>query len=308
MNYRHLVLKSLIAALLLLNMAASRSDEPAKPEKAAADSMRGKAPGEVRDDNGLKMKLVWCPPGFFTMEQVDVNILEPLAGREDVKISPVKVLVSQGYWLGKYEVTQSEWKRVMATEPWSRDPFPKGIRGIQVNVKEGAGYPATFVTWDNAVEFCRKLTEQEHDAGRLPENWEYSLPTEVQWERACRARTETKYNFGDDESTLGDHAWFRDNARDAAEDYAHQVGQKKANAWGLFDMHGNVCEWCQDRFAVNLAGGADPAGPASSSFRVNRGGSFCDVARRCRSADRNGNTPSFRDDDLGFRIALSPVR
>ena len=171
----------------------------------------------------------------------------PIADDVDVEKDRVKVFLTQGYWLGRYEVTQSEWKEVMQTEPW------KG----KDSMKEGADYPATFVSWNDATDFCGKFTEQERDAGRLANGWEYTLPTERQWERACRAQTETKYSFGNDESKLGDYAWFDDNTGNDGEDYAHQVGQKKPNPWGLCDMHGNVWEWCHDVYAKLRSGPLD---------------------------------------------------
>jgi formylglycine-generating enzyme required for sulfatase activity len=282
--------------------------------------MRGKEPGEVRDDNGLKMKLVWCPPGFVTMENVEV-IEEPAAKKQDKPnndddevdpkdkpapeprqtetITPVKVFLTKGYWLGQYEVTQSEWKLVMQTEPWKGQDF----------TKEGADYPATFVSWNDAVDFCHKLTEQERQAGRLPNDWEYTLPTEAQWERACRARTETRFSFGDDESKLGDYAWFSANASNAEEQYAHRVGQKKVNPLGLCDMHGNVWEWCRDVYTEKLPGGRDPKVKAdektNGSFRVNRGGGWSIGATSCRSGGRGWNQPDYRYGDLGFRPALA---
>ncbi len=306
-----------VAAVAFLRMPQANPDEPEKAPTPAADPMRGKAPGEVRDDNGLKLKLVWCPPGFLTMEQVEA-ITEPAAekGNEPADdddpndkpafkarevITPVKVVLTQGYWLGKYEITQAEWKALMKTEPWKDQP----------NTKEGADFPATFVSWDDATDFCRKLTEQERKAGRLSKDWEYTLPTEAQWERACRARTETKYSFGDDESKLGDYAWIPDNTLNAGEKYAHQVGQKKANAWGLFDMHGNVWEWCRDRYTEKLPGGRDPeVNPDEKpreSLRVRRGGGWVRAAY-CRSATRKGAEPFGCWPVVGFRVALSPAR
>jgi formylglycine-generating enzyme required for sulfatase activity len=156
------------------------------------------------------------------------------------------------------------------------------------------------------------LTEQERLAGRLPSEWEYTLPTEAQWERACRARTETKFNFGDDESKLGDYAWFRDNAFKAGEPYAHRVGQKTANPWGLCDMHGNVWEWCRDIYTEKLPGGRDPevkrAGKTGRSNQVIRGASWGDGAGYCRSAFRLRDSPGDRNGILGFRVALSAVQ
>jgi formylglycine-generating enzyme required for sulfatase activity len=273
--------------------------------------MLGTKLGQVRDDNGLKMKLVWCPPGFVTMEQVEI-VEEPVTTEDEdeaapktrrvEKITPVKVLLTRGYWLGQYEATQSEWKEVMKTEPW------KGQR----LTKEGADFPATYVSWNDAVDFCRKMTEQERQAGCLSNDWEYTLPTEAQWERACRARTETRFSFGDDESKLGDYAWFSDNALNAGERYAHRVGQKKANPWGLYDMHGNVWEWCRDIYAEKLPGGRDPEvkpnEKTEASSRVYRGGGWSVDAASCRSGYRDGYQPVDRLVSLGFRVARSAVR
>jgi sulfatase modifying factor 1 len=250
----------------------------------------GTRAGQTRDDNGLKTKLVWIPPGDFTMGSPKDE-----KGRNDDE-NQVQVTLSKGFWLGQYEVTQSEWQRVMQTTPWSEKD----------NVKEGDSYPATYASWDDAVKFCEKLTEQERTAGRLPEGWSYTLPTEAQWEYACRAGTKSRFSFGDDDSDLEEYAWFYKNAPHTGERYAHLVGQKKANSWGLFDMHGNVCEWCRDRYAKELAGGTDPLGPSTGSGRVYRGGCWDDPAGYCGSAYRNWFAPARRDILVGFRLAAVP--
>ena len=312
----------LVAAFAFLWMAETKSDEPAKAPTPAADPMRGKAPGDVRDDNALKIKLVWCPPGFFTMEGWETVAEEPAAKKDDdvkdgavdpkAKLArksrpkmervPVKVFLTKGYWLGKNEVTQAEWKQALKTEPW------KGKDGT----KEGADFPAAWINWDDAADFCRKFTEQERQAGRLSNDWEYKLPTEAQWERACRARTDTRFSFGDDESKLGDYAWTDENTNKAGEPYAHRVGQKKTNPWGICDMYGNVAEWCRDDHVNKLPGGRDPEvklearTPASS--RVFRGGCFDWDAGNCGSSKRNCTLPSERFSFLGFRVALSATR
>jgi sulfatase modifying factor 1 len=218
-------------------------------------------------------------------------------GRSPDDEDQVQVTLTRGFWLGQHEVTQSEWRRVMQTAPWSGEDY----------VKEGDNYPATYVSWEDAMKFCQKLTDQERIAGRLPVDWEYSLPTEAQWEYACRGGAKSRYSFGDDESDLGEYAWFDKNALDIGEKYAHTVGQKKANAWGLYDMHGNVWEWCRDCYADKLVGGADPQGPSTDSDRVFRGGSWSDTSGDCRSASRGRSTPGDRSYDRGFRVALEPV-
>lgn len=187
----------------------------------------------------------------------------------------------------------------MATEPWKR----------RRRAEEGADLAATYINWHDAMAFCRNLTAQERKAGRLPADWEYTLPTEAQWERACRARTETQFGFGDDESKLTEFAWCRKNAWDEGEMYAHRVGQKKPNAWGLFDMHGNAAEWCRDYDGDTLPGGRDPEVKQTRwNGRIIRGGCWSSVPRLCRSARRQSNAADDRDWYLGLRVALCAVR
>jgi formylglycine-generating enzyme required for sulfatase activity len=304
MNLR-LAVKSIRLFVCILVTACCLPATESKPKEAdkattpASDSMPGKAAGQVRDDNGLKMKLVWCPPGKFTMG----------TPRWEAKISSlqdqVEVTLTKGFWLGKYEVTQSEWKQVMATEPWTT--AAKRRTREEFFTKVGDDFPAAYINWEDAKEFCREFTEQERKASRVPDGWEYTLPTEAQWERACRAGTETKFSYGDDESKLADFAWFNDNASNAGEAYPHEVGKKKPNPWGLHDMHGNVWEWCRDWCSIKLPGGRDPEVAEEGSVRgvgVCRGGAWGYPARNCRSGCRDGAITSARYDSLGFRVAL----
>lgn len=254
----------------------------------------GKTAGDVRDDNSLETKFVWCLLGTVTMERY----AHDEDGRE--KITPVSALLTRGFWLGKYEVTQKEWKQVMGTKPWDGQP----------NVSQGDGFPATHVNWDDATEFCRRLTEREKTAGWLPDGWEYGLPTAAQWLRACQAGNATAFSFGDDESKLGDYAWYEANAKNAGEAYAHRVGQKQANAWGLHDMHGNVMEWCRD-FHTDPPGGRDPEAKITMAttgalvYRVSPGGNWRGEAWRCRSARNAGSVHTSRSEAIGFRVALT---
>jgi len=236
----------------------------------------------------------------------------------DIDEEQVAVGLSDGFWLGKFEVTQSEWKHVMNTEPWKGQPL----------VKEGDDYPATHVSRDEALNFCRVLTTQERKAGRMPAGFEYTLPTEAQWEYACRAGTATRFSFGDDTLTLSDHAWWGGtgpwgNTQDEA--YAHRVGLKRPNPWGLFDMHGNVWEWCRDAYVRKLPGGHDPeVAVATKEDRlapwrrcggncigtanfVLRGGSWNRADHYCRSAFRYRFPRRATLSELGFRLALSEV-
>jgi sulfatase modifying factor 1 len=253
-------------------------------------SFVGTHAGQIRDDNDLKMKLVWCPPGQFTMGS-------PKDEKDRLDDEhQVQVTLTKGFWLGREEVTQREWHRIMQTTPW------KGKKGV----KEGDNYPATFVNWKEAMQFCKKLTEQEHGAGRLLSDWEYTLPTEAQWEYACRAWTQSRFSFGDDDSKLTEYAWFDENTVDLGEKYAHQVAQKQPNAWGLYDMHGNVDEWCLDVYG-ELRGGTDPRGPSEGRGKVQRGSAWHAGKQYCRTAKRFASLSDYKDFYLGFRVALQRV-
>lgn len=200
-----------------------------------------------------------------------------------------RVTISRSFFLGETTVTQRQWKCVMGTEPW------KG----KSHVKEGDNCPATYVSWFDAVVFFEKLSDSEA--------CQYRLPTEVEWEYACRGGTETKFNFGDNESDLGRYAWFNGNTNATGEEYAHEVKLKHANPFGLYDMHGNVWEWCSDSKRLYPKGSViDPVGPANGLSRVYRGGSWCSFPAYCRSAYRGRRRPSLRSPSHGFRAALSP--
>jgi formylglycine-generating enzyme required for sulfatase activity len=243
-------------------------------------------------ENGLKMSFVWCPPGTFPMGSPRSH-----QGRS-LDENQVTVQLTRGFWMGTYEVTQEEWERVMDSRPWQGEEY----------VTEGADYPATFVSWDDAMAFCKMLTQQERAASRLPNEWEYTLPTEAQWEYACRAGTHTSYSFGDDELALNEYAWWGGKSETGnvkTELFAHRVGARLPNSWGLHDMHGNVCEWCQDAFTEMLPGGENPVVRSGSSVRIFRGGSWLNGAANCRSAYRLGDSAIARYAFIGFRVACS---
>jgi formylglycine-generating enzyme required for sulfatase activity/serine/threonine protein kinase len=261
---------------------------PGKTERAAKDSsaFAGNRAGQIREDNGLKTMLVWIPAGSFTMGS-------PPDRDHRQNEGPVEVTLTNGFWLTKYEVTQSEWQRVMQTTPWKGEPYVKNADDIA----------ASYVTWDDATAFCTRLTKDERDARRLPADWEYRLPTEAQWEYACRAGTTTPYSFGKAVSGLADNAWFTKNASNARLEHANEVGGKNGNAWGLHDMHGNVSEWCRDWYVKDLPGGADPEVTIGGPMRALRGGGWRSTAEDCRTPFRQGANPGNKNPAWGFRIA-----
>jgi formylglycine-generating enzyme required for sulfatase activity len=254
-------------AILLLLLIAVGCDDSTQSEPAAEPVASNIPVIELPSiTNTIGMKLNKIPAGTFLMGSPEGE-----EGRYD-REHQHKVTITNPFYMQTTEVTQGQWKAVMGTEPW------KG----EYSVKEGPNYAASHVSWDDAVAYCKKLSEKE---GKT-----YRLPTEAEWEYACRAGTQTRWSFGNDEKVLGDYAWYYENAWDIDEKYAHQVGLKKPNAFGLYDMHGNVFEWCHDYSGNNYykqSPEKDPTGPTSGSFRVFRGGSWNFLTRNSRSAYRN---------------------
>jgi formylglycine-generating enzyme len=227
---------------------------------------------------------------------------------------PVQVTLSHGFWLGTYEVTQAQWREIMGTamrEQRVRDgePIrPVGDGSTRDHVGEGPDYPMYFVSHADAEEFCRKLTDFERKASRLTGDEAYSLPTEAQWEYACRAGTTTATSFGDALSSV-------DANIDGTKPYhgapkgpylreTTPVGRYRPNAWGLHDMHGNVWEWCRDGYSKNPVGGVDPFVPSSKSSCLYRGGCWHNPGFLCRAAGPRATGESGdRGSGLGFRVA-----
>ena len=279
-------MRAILISLLVIGVCECRAESPAG-DIASVKKTLTRAQLAVGDPivNSIGMVLVPIPSGEFMMGSPESE-----EGRFDPETQH-RVTLTKSFHLGRTEVSQGQWKAVMGTTPWQG----------KARVKEGDDYAATYVNWEDAVEFCRKLSEKD--------GVEYRLPTEAEWEYACRAGTTTAWSFGDDRSQLGEYAWIKENTYDAGEKYAQIVGQKKLNPWGLYDMHGNVFEWCQDRFGRYPSGDVtDPVGPASGSFRVSRGGGWSSSARDCRSAYRGGITPSGRSSLLGFRVLRSSAK
>ena len=243
-----------------------------------------------------KMPFRWCPPtNSFLMGSPQT---EPY---RDTDENQVPVGISKGYWIGETEVTQAQWKAVMGATriPWLG----------QFDAKDGQNFPATYISWYGATHFCRMLTDHERRAGRLPADWEFTLPTEAEWEYACRAGTKTMFSFGNDPNQLPQYAWYRYNVPNN-DFHPREAGTKLANAWSIKDMHGNVREWCWDLKGTQLTGGIDPQGPPVGLNHVQRGGGFNDYSySKLRSAERTGfDGPAARRGNLGFRVAIVKSR
>jgi formylglycine-generating enzyme required for sulfatase activity len=246
------------------------------------------------------MKFALIPAGEFMMGSTEAevgNLAKEAAAankpqwiieRVSSEAPKHRVRITKPFYLAMYEVTQAEYVRVMGVNPSKFTGNPT--------------CPVDNVTWDEASEFCRKLAElpEERAAGA-----EYRLPTEAEWEYACRAGTSSTWHSGDDESALHEYAWFAADSGGTT----HPVGQKLPNAWGLFDMHGNVFEWCQDLWSDDgyyaRSPVDDPTGTSGGSDRVNRGGDYSGGSEFLRAAGRLSDRPSFRAARLGFRVVRS---
>ncbi|GHU47810.1 hypothetical protein AGMMS50289_23540 [Betaproteobacteria bacterium] len=227
--------------------------------------------------NSISTEFTLIPEGSFTMG-ADKNSEKA----EDDETPQHRVSISQAFYLGKYEVTQGEWEAVMGSNP---------------SKFKGRSNPVEEVSWDDVQTFIQRLNAKEGTN-------KYRLPTEAEWEYAARAGTKSTYSFGDDAGQLGAYAWYDGNSGDQT----HPVGQKKPNPWGLYDMHGNVYEWVNDWYNESYysrSASTDPAGPSSGQYRVLRGGCRDDSAGFLRSAYRLTNSPDYRNDSVGFRLARS---
>jgi formylglycine-generating enzyme required for sulfatase activity/serine/threonine protein kinase len=249
------------------------SASAAKSAQTALSRQLGQAE-EWSNDLGMKFRLI--PGGTFAMGS-------PAGQGSDDERPQHKVTISRGFSLGVHTVTQGQWQQLMGTTRW---------QGMEY-VKIGETIAATYISWEDSVQFCQRLSARD---GRR-----YRLPTEAEWEWSCRAGTTTQYSFGDREKQLGEHAWYGGNGGG----YAKAVGQKLSNAFGLYDMHGNVWEWCSDEYDSGYYGKSpeqDPAGPSSGSSRVLRGGGWHNGPIGLRSCYRLSHTPGYRYDGIGLRV------
>jgi formylglycine-generating enzyme required for sulfatase activity len=289
----------LLGALTTVVAAASKSEWTHQPHS----SFHGRSAGEEREIDAIKF--CWCPRGRFVMGSPPGEP-ERRPGEDQVVVT-----LTRGFWIAKYETTQGQWQRVIGKLPGE----------LTAELPAGDDFPVGNVNFAEAGAFCRKLTERGRKSGVLPEEWEFRLPTEAQWEYACRARTTTATAFGDKLSSK--QANFKGLPYNGAErgpslNRATRVGSYPANAWGLHDMHGNVYEWCRDWYHASLPGGTDPDLYSARSSatksehgdvsRVRRGGCWADEGWPCRSAFRLRFEPERRYDHIGFRVVAVQVR
>ena len=224
--------------------------------------------------------LVYIPPGNFSMGS---EVRDAFRNPDETFH---KVTITRGFWIGKYEVTNKKWNEV-----WEISDFNASEQQL----------PVSQVSHGKAQAFCWKLTESEREAGNLPANFVYRLPTEAEWEYACRAGTSSGYSFGDDASALSEHAWHQGNSSRIYK----PVGGKVPNAWGLHDMHGNVFEWCFDWYGEYPSFSVvNPLGALRGNSRVLRGGSYTSDESQCRSSSRDQWAPISRSFNVGFRVVL----
>jgi len=244
--------------------------------------------------SSIKCEMVYIYPGTFMMgnppsepdydeeDALSVGMYESALERE----KQYPVTITKGFYMQTTVVTQGQWYALMGTRPWSG----------QEEVCESDDYPAIYLSWHDCSEFVTRLNEQEGGS-------KFRLPTEAEWEYACRANSPTRFCFGDSEYLLEEYAWYRKNAYDVGEFYAHKVRTRKANVWGLYDMHGHVSEGCQDWYKFYPDSFAtDPSGPSFGQYRINRGGSWYWSGDECRSANRSFITPDYKGSIVGFRL------
>lgn len=252
---------------------------------------------EVVETNGIGLDLVLIPPGKFLSGNPDPS------GHASHRPQQL-VLLSEPFYLGKTEVTQAEWQTVMNNTPWM------GKDGV----KEAPACAASHVDRNDALTFCRRLTDRELVGGRIEQGWEYRLPTQSEWEYAARSGTQTRFYFGDDPSQLHLYAWWMHAVGNTAlkERYPHEVGEKLPNAFGLYDMLGNVTEWMQDHQQPFVPGGLNPVVWREGRDYVIRGGDWAHVSTLCDVWHRVSVSDTRKDSHTGFRVvlakALDPVQ
>lgn len=311
-----------------------------KKTVAASDLLVIGKPHDLSLPGNIKLSLQWINAGEFDMGSPSTE-----EGRKPDESPVTHVIISKGYWLGKTELTIGQWRSVMGETlrehvvkmlndetVYDFGGQKKLLREFmnfnrndidKIMANEDENLPMYFVSWNDAMAFCRKFTSIEQKNGHLPKGYEYTLPTEAQWEFACRAGTSTATFDGPlvlngrTAAVLNDIAWYAGNnsvnyqGKKLGNSGAgpRNAGEKKANAWGLQDMPGNIWEWCRDWYGTYPGGTVkDPAGPVNGTARVNRGGSWGSGAADERSANRAKNPQPEKSAYRGFRIALCAIR
>jgi formylglycine-generating enzyme required for sulfatase activity len=280
--------KAVLGLLVTILAAAVLNEASCSPQQAFPlwdhkESVADYAEGEGIKDawialalgGEVTMKLALVPAGTFPMGSALGE-----KDRCDDEGPQHEVTITRPFYMGVYSVTQEQYQAVMGKNP---------------SYFTGGRNPVETVSWHDAAEFCKRLSRK---AGKT-----VRLPTEAQWEYACRAGSKTRFCFGDDYGELGDYAWDDQNS----DGKTHPAGHKKPNDWGMYDMYGNVCQWCADWYGKDSyasSGKTDPSGPASGSCRVLRGGSCRYVAPHCRSARRDFGLPDCGDRIIGFRVVV----
>lgn len=300
---RFLIFASLSTVLALvlivpLLIYQERESNLATPEKSTKYVSRQDYPtAEPRTEGSatrwqvLGRKAVLTLPQNVAMEFIRVRMGTFYMGSGTERVSDAspahEVTLNQGFWISKTEVTQAQWEAVMHTRPWANQPA----------VLEHPDAPAVYISWYDTQDYIARLNT--FNAGI------FRLPSEAEWEYACRAGEAGAFCFGDDANALPTFAWFQKNARQQLFPYAQPVAQKSPNTWGLYDVHGNVAEWCQDWYSASYYTNQpveDPKGPSSGVFKVVRGGSWRDFERSCTSFSRGKEYPTTRSSTIGFRI------
>lgn len=256
-------------------------------------------------ENSVGMTLIPVRVGEYVMGSPETE----KSRRDDEAQVPVKI--TKPFLIGEAEVTQGQWKAVMGTSfkellETKAGPLGRGANLVLEPSATGKDQPMCFVNWADAMGFCEKLTEKE--AGTLPEGYRYSLPSEAQWEYACRAGTTTVFSYGDT-LTSEQANFYGPKPYGVKEEGVYRekttpVKSFEPNAWGIYDMHGNLYEWCLDWYGETLSGGDDPAGVGEGEGRVIRGGTWNRTATSCRSAYRYSAGPESRSYNIGFRVVL----
>lgn len=276
-----------------------------QPQRATADVQKKHPAASSESSDSIKMEFVVVPKGRFILGSPGDE-----SGRYQDEEPQHEVQITKPFYMGKYEVKVSEFREFVKATGYKTDAEIKGwaavLRGKKWEKQAGLywdnpgfsqeeGHPVTCVSWNDAVAFAKWMSKMTGHS--------YRLPTEAEWEYACRGGSKSAYSFGPDFGALGNYAWYLGNAGEKT----HPVGQKNPNAWGLYDMHGNAREWCQDWYGDYAAGSvSDPVGPTNGSNRVQRGGSWGSGARDLRCAERKSSPPSYANGRTGFRLVRIP--